>query len=101
MDARSLFIGFIAMLAALSAQSVNPTAARAAYVSQVIDQAANPAPSGMMGMVVGYLDDFGPVYRTYGVATTDGTVPLNEKTMFAIGSDTKLFAATLLAIANE
>jgi uncharacterized protein (TIGR03437 family) len=41
------------------------------------------------------------VYRTYGVATVDGTVPLDEKTLFNIGSDTKLFTATLLAIANE
>jgi len=86
---------------AANAQSVNPTAARASYVAQVIDQAATPAPAGMGGMIVGYLDDFGAVYRTYGAATVDGTVPLNEKTLFGIGSDTKLFAATLLAIANE
>lgn len=77
------------------------TSARSSYVAQVIDQAATPPPAGMGGMIIGYLDDFGAVYRTYGAATVDGTVPLNEKTMFGIGSDTKLFAATLLAIANE
>lgn len=101
MDIRGPFVCFIAMLAAANAQLVNPTAARAAYVSQVIDQAANPLPSGMGGMIIGYLDDFGTVYKTYGAATVDGTVPLNEKTLFAIGSDTKLFSATLLAIANQ
>lgn len=89
------------IVVAADAQSVNPTAARASYVAQVIDQAATPAPAGMGGMIIGYLDDFGMVYRTCGAATVDGTVPLNEKTLFGIGSDTKLFAATLLAIANE
>jgi len=36
-------------------------------------------------MIIGYLDDFGPVYKTYGVATVDETVPLNEKTLFGSG----------------
>jgi uncharacterized protein (TIGR03437 family) len=92
---------WFAMLVAADAQSVSPAAARASYVSQVIDQAATPAPAGMTGMIIGYLDDFGAVYRTYGAATVDGTVALNEKTLFAIGSNSKVFAATLLAIANE
>jgi len=75
----------------------------ASYVSQVIDQVVNPSqlPAGFKGIMIGYLDNFGPVYKSYGVATLDGTVPLNEKTMFGIGSLTKLFTATLLGLANE
>jgi CubicO group peptidase (beta-lactamase class C family) len=75
----------------------------ARYVAEVIDQAVNPAhlPQGFKGMMVGYLDDFGPVYVPYGVATVDGTVPLNETTLFGIGSLSKLFTATLLAVANR
>jgi len=72
-----------------------------ARISQIIDQAMNPLPAGFKGTIVGYLDDFGPVYKPYGIATVDGTVAMNEKTMFGIGSASKLFAATLLALANE
>lgn len=103
-----LVVGLVATLAAAGAQprevKYGQAAAldRASHVTQVIDQAVNPAqlPAGYMGIVVGYLDDFGPVYKSYGKATVDGTVPLNEKTMFGVGSVTKLFAATLLAVAN-
>ena len=58
------------IVVAADAQSVNPTAARASYVAQVIDQAATPAPAAMGGMIIGYLDDFGAVYRIYGAATS-------------------------------
>ncbi|HEY6346728.1 MAG TPA: serine hydrolase [Bryobacteraceae bacterium] len=96
----------LAILTTAAAQAQNPSPAanrQAAYVSQVIQRAVaqNPPPPGFKGMMIGYLDDFGPVYMPYGVATDDGTVPMNEKTIFGIGSVTKLFAATLLAIANE
>lgn len=70
------------------------TPQRTAYVSQIIDLAVNPSqlPAGFKGLVVGYLDDFGPVYKSYGVATVDRTVTLDEKMLFGIGSLTKLFA---------
>ena len=29
----------------------------------------NPLPPGLKGTVVGFLDDFGPVYKPYGIAT--------------------------------
>ena len=63
---------------------------RANYVAKAIDQAVNPSklPIGFKGMIVGYLDDFGPVYKTYGIATVDGAVALNERTLFGIGSAT-------------
>jgi len=76
-------------------------AQRTAQIQQIIDQAVGALPAGFKGMIVGYLDSNGPaVYKTYGVATVDGSVPLNEKTIFGIGSASKLFAATLLAVAN-
>jgi uncharacterized protein (TIGR03437 family) len=85
----------IALVADVHAQD------HAARIGKIIDQAVNPLPSGFKGMIVAYLDSQGPpVYKTYGIATTDGTVPLNEKTIFGVGSMTKLFAATLLGIAN-
>jgi CubicO group peptidase (beta-lactamase class C family) len=75
---------------------------RSAYVIHLIEQAVrnNPLPAGFKGMKIGYLDDFGPVYKAYGIATENGTVAINEKTVFGIGSGTKTFTATLLAIAD-
>ena len=76
--------------------------ARAAYIKNLIDQSVNPGelPAGYGSIMVGYLDQFGTVYKGYGQPTVDGTVALNEKTVFGIGSLTKLFAATLLGVAN-
>ncbi len=93
-------------LAAPASAQVEPRPAspdRSAYVSQIIDGAVNSPqlPSGFKGMIIGYFDDFGAVYKSYGVASADHTVALNEKTLFGVGSVTKLFSATLLAIANE
>src|SRR5882757_8836091 len=85
---------------ALAAATVALAQDHATRISQVIDKAMNPLPAGFKGTVVGYLDDVGPVYKPYGIATVDGTVAMNEKTMFGIGSASKLFAATLLALAN-
>src|SRR5438874_6778153 len=89
----------VALTRFLSAQ---PKVDRANYISQLIDQAVNPStlPSGYGAVMVGYLDDFGPVYKSYGKATQDGTIALNEKTLFGAGSLTKVFTATLLGIAN-
>ena len=77
-------------------------AARTAYIKNLIDQSVNPGelPAGYGSIMVGYLDQFGTVYKGYGQPTVDGTVALNEKTVFGIGSLTKLFAATLLGVAN-
>jgi len=68
----------------LFACSCSAAISRADYVAQVIDGAVNPGqlPAGFKGMVIGYLDDFGPVYKAYGIATVDGTVRLDEHTLF-------------------
>ncbi len=99
--ARSLTL-LTAGLAVVSLLDAQPQQDRANYISQLIDQIVNPSqlPSGYGAIEVGYLDDLGPVYKSYGKATVDGTVPLNERTLFGIGSLTKLFAATLFGIAN-
>jgi len=99
---------FALTLSFASGQSLEPRRPQPAtldyngHITQIIDQAINPSqfPSGFKATMVGYLDDFGSVYRPYGAATVDGTVPLNENTIFGIGSATKLFAATLLGVAN-
>src|SRR5438552_1176885 len=52
-----------------------------------IDAAVDPAhpPSGFKGLVVGYVGADGvPVYRAYGKATLDGSVPLDEHTLMGI-----------------
>src|SRR5579872_584674 len=101
----------LASLVAISSAAAQPvsatqntaaSSARAAYIAQLIDQAVNPSqlPASYGAIAVGYLDQFGTVYKFYGQATVDGTVPLNEKTMFGIGSLTKVFTATLFAVAN-
>src|SRR5581483_5251112 len=87
-------------LACVSVGAQNP--ARTAYINTLIDQSVNPGqlPQGYGAVMIGFQDQFGPVYKGYGQPTVDGTVALNEKTVFGIGSLTKLFAATLLGIAN-
>ena len=104
-------IAFLIALLSITASAQFPPAKynggavadRAAAVSKIIDTAVDPAhlPTGFKGTMIGYLDDYGIVYKPYGVATVDGTVAMNERTVFGIGSATKLFAATLLAIANQ
>jgi uncharacterized protein (TIGR03437 family) len=92
----------IALAALATIISAQPNVDRANYINQLIDQAVNPSalPAGYGAIMVGYLDDFGKVYKGYGKPTVDGTVALNEKTIFGVGSLTKMFTATLLAIAN-
>jgi uncharacterized protein (TIGR03437 family) len=86
---------------ALSQPKVTTGADHTARIGQIIDDNVKPLPASVKGMIVAYLDGFGPpVYKTYGIATADGTVALNEKTVFGVGSMTKLFAGTLAAIAN-
>src|SRR5450432_550473 len=84
---------------ALAAQ----TSPRVDYISRVIDQTVSAAglPTGYGALVIGYRDDFVTVYKTYGQATVDGTVPLNENTLFGAGSLTKLFTATLMGVASN
>jgi CubicO group peptidase (beta-lactamase class C family) len=99
----SLILAVIVASAQSQDESRRPTVPRSAYVIHAIEQAVldNPLPAGFKGMMVGYLDEFGPVYKAYGIATVDGTVPMNEKTLFGIGSVTKTLTATLLAIADN
>jgi uncharacterized protein (TIGR03437 family) len=97
----SLVLSFATLNLADAQTKATTSADHTARIGQIIDQAVNPLPTGFKGMIVAYLDSFGPpVYKTYGIATQDGTVPLNEKTIFGVGSMTKLFAANLAAIAN-
>ena len=87
-------------VSALSAQ----TYSRGDYISRAIDDAVTAAglPSGYGSLVVGYRDDSVTVYKTYGQATVDGTVPLDENTLFfGLGSLTKLFTATLAGTAHN
>ena len=83
----------------LSAQN----SSRSDYISRVIDDAVTAAslPSGYGALVIGYRDDSVTIYKTYGQATVDGTVPLNENTLFGVGSLTKLFTATLVGVASN
>ena len=80
----SLFQGAFAAAAFLSLAVAQPQRGapsrlaaqdHAMQIAQIIDEAVNPSqlPKGFKGMVVGYLDDFGPAYKSYGIATVDGT----------------------------
>jgi hypothetical protein len=72
---------------ALSQPKVTTGADHTARIGQIIDDNVKPLPASVKGMIVAYLDGFGPpVYKTYGIATADGTVALNEKTVFGVGS---------------
>ena len=99
----SLILAVIAVSAQSQEESRKPVVPwRSVHVIHLIEEAVrdNPLPARFKGMVIGYLDAFGPVYKAYGIATVDGTVPMNERTVFGIGSVTKTFTATLLAIAD-
>jgi CubicO group peptidase (beta-lactamase class C family) len=50
-----------------------------------------------VGMVVGVLDSTGARYFSYGTTTRTGGQPVNERTVYEIGSITKIFTAVTLA----
>jgi len=88
-----------------NAGQVNPSpqSPSAATATEAIDSAVDPAhpPTGAKGLMVAYIGPDGlPTYKSYGLATEDGTVPLNENTLFGVGSLTNVFTGTLLGVAT-
>ncbi len=53
------------------------------------------------GIVIGLVDKTGPTFFAYGQLAVDDTRPVDERTIFEIGSITKVFTAILLADAVE
>lgn len=89
-----LWIGACILAADLAAQQPSPAAVPeivAANIRQRVDAGWTPS------IVVGVVDSSGARYFPYGKTAVVGGTPVNERTVYEIGSITKAFTGVLLA----
>jgi serine-type D-Ala-D-Ala carboxypeptidase/endopeptidase len=92
---RRSFAAAILMQAALSCPAV-ASAALQIPDSVVVNAKVRVDQGWMPGLVIGVVDTSGERFFSYGVTARDG-VPVNERTIFEIGSVTKLFTSLALS----
>lgn len=90
--AAAIAVAGVSCSAALAAQQAAPIAdAVAAHVRARVDAGWSP------GIVIGVVDSGGTRYFAYGRTAVDGGAPVTERTVYEIGSITKVFTGVLLA----
>ena len=101
-DRRAFGIGLLAGTAALSAKAQVPawTTPDEAAIRQILTQRIDAQKAGV-GIVVGIVDAQGRRYVSDGARDKHDPGPLDAKTIFEIGSMTKVFTSLLLAIAVQ
>jgi CubicO group peptidase (beta-lactamase class C family) len=89
----SLAIAFVAATQTVAAQSKEPYPGLDAYVSKAIDTWKMP------GLSIAIVRNDSVIYaKGFGVQSVATKTPVNERTLFEIGSSSKAFTATLIAM---
>ena len=92
-------IGVAACVAAAASRAAEPPKGS---VKKAVDTVIEPLMKndGIHGMAVGVIDDGKPYIFNYGVASTETGRPVDDRTLFELGSVSKTLAATLVSYAN-
>ena len=86
-----ILIVFIYSFQAKAQESIIPDEVKT-YIQSRVNNQVN------VGIVVGYIDDQNIDYYSYGNTAIENGTPVNKKSVFEIGSISKTFTATILAI---